>query len=126
MPALPAPWLDVAKPVLLPVGRDYLRNEIRERDATVTSLAKAVGVSRKHLSNVLNGHAPLLEPLLGQLCQALILWPCRLPKISAYRQTTFARSQVPLPQEQGHFGTTSRLDRQYHLSPHPASSGKGD
>ena len=75
MPALPAARLDVEKPVLLPVGRDYLRNEMRERDATVTSLAKAVGVSRKHLSSVLNCHAPLLEPLLGQLCQALMIEP---------------------------------------------------
>ena len=75
MPALPAARLDVAKPVLLPVGRDYLRNAMRERHATVTSLAKAPGVSRKHLSNMLNGHAPLLEPLLGQLCQALMIEP---------------------------------------------------
>ena len=75
MSALPATRLDVEKPILLPVGRDYLRNEMRERDATVSSLAKAVGVSRKHLSNVLNGHTPLLEPLLGRLCQALMIEP---------------------------------------------------
>ena len=75
MSALPAAPLDVEKPILLPVGRDYLRNEMRERDATVTLLAKAVGVSRKHLSNVLSGHAPLLEPLLGRLCQALMIEP---------------------------------------------------
>jgi transcriptional regulator with XRE-family HTH domain len=75
MPALPAARVDMAKPVLLPVGRDYLRNEMREQDATATSLAKAVGVSRKHLSHVLNGHAPLLEPLLGRLCQALMIEP---------------------------------------------------
>ena len=75
MPALPVPRLDAAKPVLLPVGRDYLRNAMRKRHATVTSLAKALGVSCKHLSNVLNGHAPLLEPLLGQLCQALMIEP---------------------------------------------------
>ena len=75
MTALSAGRLHVAKPVLLPVARDYLRNEIHERGATVTSLAGAVGVSRKHLSNVLNGHAPLLEPLLGRLCQALTIEP---------------------------------------------------
>ena len=41
------------------------------RQVTVTGLAAEIGVSRKHLSNVLNGHVPLIDPLLGRLCRAL-------------------------------------------------------
>ena len=75
MPALPAADLDADKPVLLPVGRDYLRDAMRARRMTVTSLAAALGISRKHLSNVLNGRAPLIDPLLRRLCRALGVEP---------------------------------------------------
>jgi hypothetical protein len=73
MAALPAAGLDREKPALLPVGHDYLRQRMRERGATVTALAKELAISRKHLSNVLNGHAPLVEPLLGRLSEALLV-----------------------------------------------------
>ena len=63
MPALPAATLD-AKPVLLPVGCEVVRRAMRARGLSVTALAAKLGVSRKHLSNVLNGHAP---PSLGLL-----------------------------------------------------------
>ena len=63
MPALPAAKLDADKPVLLPVGRELVRRAMRARGLTVTALAAEVGISRKHLSNILNGHAPLVEPL---------------------------------------------------------------
>jgi transcriptional regulator with XRE-family HTH domain len=78
MSALPAAKLETDKPTLLLVGRDYLRKKMRERDTTVTALAEELGISRRHLSNVLNGHAPLLEPLLGRLCQALMIEPSLL------------------------------------------------
>lgn len=71
MAALPASKLDSGKPVLLAAGQSYLRKVMRERGMTVTALAKEVGVSRKHLSNVLNGRAPLIDPLLHRLCRAL-------------------------------------------------------
>ena len=57
MPALPAANLD-AKPVLLPVVRELVRRAMQARGLSVTALAAEVGISRKHLSNVLNGHAP--------------------------------------------------------------------
>jgi Cro/C1-type HTH DNA-binding domain len=68
MSALPAVELESDKPILRPVGQRHLRNKMRERDTTVTALAKELGISRKHLSNVLNGHAPLIDPLLHRLC----------------------------------------------------------
>jgi DNA-binding Xre family transcriptional regulator len=71
MTALPAAESVRDKPVLLPSGAGYLRRKMAERPVTVTGLAAEIGVSRKHLSNVLNGHVPLIDPLLGRLCRAL-------------------------------------------------------
>jgi transcriptional regulator with XRE-family HTH domain len=75
MPALPAVELEFDKPILRPVGQSYLRKAMRERDTTVTALAKELGISRKHLSNVLNGRAPLIDPLLHRLCRTLLVSP---------------------------------------------------
>jgi len=61
--------------VLLAAGQNYLRKAMRERGITVTALANELGVSRKHLSNVLNGRAPLIDPLLHRLCRALSIAP---------------------------------------------------
>jgi plasmid maintenance system antidote protein VapI len=36
----------------------------------VTALALELGISRKHLSNVLNGRVPLMEPLIDRLARA--------------------------------------------------------
>ena len=72
MPASPAPaaasgW---RKPILSDMGRDVVRDAMRARGKTVTALARELGISRKHLSNVLNGHAPLVDPLLRRLGEA--------------------------------------------------------
>jgi transcriptional regulator with XRE-family HTH domain len=63
---------------------------MRARGLTVTALAAAVGISRKHLSNILNGHAPLVEPLLGRLAKAAGVDPVLL------RATVRARPKGPL------------------------------
>ena len=78
MAALPAVRLESEKPILRAVGQYYLRNAMRERQTTVTALAAELGVSRKHLSNVLNGRAPLIDPLLHRLCRALGIAPAFL------------------------------------------------
>ena len=71
MPALPLAKLDRDKPVLLPVGQELLRDALRARGKTVTALASELGISRKHLSNVLNGHASPSLALLLALCEAV-------------------------------------------------------
>lgn len=71
MTALPAANTTHDKPVLSTGGARFLRKKLNERGVTITALASQVGVSRKHLSNVLNGRAPLIDPLLGRLCRAL-------------------------------------------------------
>jgi transcriptional regulator with XRE-family HTH domain len=78
MSALPAAKLDSEKPVLLPVGRELVRRAMRARGLTVTALAAEVGISRKHLSNILNGHAPLVEPLTHRLAAAADVDPVLL------------------------------------------------
>lgn len=75
MAALPAAKLVADKPVLLTGGQDYVRKQMRARGSTVTALARELGISRKHLSNVLNGHAPLIDPLLRRLCRTLGISP---------------------------------------------------
>jgi transcriptional regulator with XRE-family HTH domain len=75
MPALPLAKLGQHKPVLLPVAQELLRDALRARGKTVTALACELGISRKHLSNVLNGHAPVAVPLMQQLCDALGVEP---------------------------------------------------
>jgi transcriptional regulator with XRE-family HTH domain len=74
MPALPLAKLQ-DKPVLLPVAQGLLRDALRARGKTVTALACELGISRKHLSNVLNGHAPVAVPLMQQLSDALGIDP---------------------------------------------------
>jgi transcriptional regulator with XRE-family HTH domain len=69
MPARPAAKLD-AKPVLLPVGCEVVRRAMRVRGLSVTALAAQLGISRKHLSNVLNGQAPPSLALLRALGEA--------------------------------------------------------
>ena len=75
---LPAAKLESDKPVLLAAGQNYLRKVMREQGITVTALANELGVSRKHLSNVLNGRAPLIGLLLHRLCRALSIAPAFL------------------------------------------------
>ena len=70
MPAMPAVKAVWQKPVLSSVGQVVLRDAMRARGKTVTALAADLGISRKHLSNVLNGRAPLIDPLLRRLCDA--------------------------------------------------------
>ena len=68
--AVSASTLDRDRPVLMDVGRDVLRDAMRARGKTVTALAAELGIPRKHLSNVLNGRAPLIDPLLRRLGEA--------------------------------------------------------
>lgn len=58
MAALPLARLGRGQPVLLPVAQELLRDALRAQHKTVTALAAELGISRKHLSNVLNGRAP--------------------------------------------------------------------
>jgi transcriptional regulator with XRE-family HTH domain len=90
MSALPAAGLHPDKPILLPVGCDLVRRAMQARGLTVTMLAAGAGISRKHLSNILNGHAPLVEPLLGRLAKATGIDPVLL------RATVRARPKGPL------------------------------
>lgn len=78
MPALSLAEVDAGKPVLLPVGRDLLRRAMQARGLSVTALAAKLGVTRKHLSNVLNGRAPLVEPLAHRLAEAAEVDPVLL------------------------------------------------
>jgi DNA-binding XRE family transcriptional regulator len=66
----PAATLGAEKPVLLPVGRELLRRAMGARGLSVTALAAQLGVSRKHISNVLNGHVPPSLALLRALGDA--------------------------------------------------------
>jgi transcriptional regulator with XRE-family HTH domain len=75
MRAAPEGQIEQHKPVLLPVGRDYVRKAMAARGLSVTALAAELGISRKHLSNVLNGRAPLIDPLLHRLSSALQIPP---------------------------------------------------
>ena len=70
MPALAVANRDADKPVLLSVGRDLVRRAMQARGLSVTALAARLGISRKHLSGILNGHAPLVEPLVHRLAEA--------------------------------------------------------
>ena len=78
MPALPAVEIDLAKPVLLAVGRDLVRRAMRRRGLTVAALAAELGISRKHLSHILNGRAPLVDPLAHRLAEAAQVDPVLL------------------------------------------------
>jgi transcriptional regulator with XRE-family HTH domain len=75
MAAMPAVRIDTDKPVLRPAGQTYVRKAMAAHGKTVTALAAELGISRKHLSNVLNGRAPLIDPLLHKLCRALLISP---------------------------------------------------
>lgn len=67
MAALPLAKLRQNQPVLLPVGRELLRDALRARRKAVTALAAELGISRKHLSNVLNGRARHSKPCARNL-----------------------------------------------------------
>jgi transcriptional regulator with XRE-family HTH domain len=75
MPTLPLAPIVPDTPILSPVGQEILRDALRRGGMTITGLAGRLGISRKHLSNVLNGHAPLALPLMWRLCEALRLEP---------------------------------------------------
>lgn len=60
---------------LLPPGQDMVRAAMRERGETVSGLAAKLGISRKHVSNLVNGRAPLLDPLRARLCAWLGIEP---------------------------------------------------
>jgi lambda repressor-like predicted transcriptional regulator len=70
-----APSVPVIKDSLLPHGRFLVERAMRERSLSVTGLALNLGVSRKHLSNVLGARVPLGEELAEHLAVALDLDP---------------------------------------------------
>jgi hypothetical protein len=57
-PALPFAKLDRGKAVLLPIAQDLLRYALRAQRNSVTAFTAELGMSRKHISNVLNGRSP--------------------------------------------------------------------
>jgi lambda repressor-like predicted transcriptional regulator len=63
------------KDTLLPHGRYLVTKAMRERGLTVTKLAVELGISRKHLSNMLNAAVPLGEELADRIAAALDLAP---------------------------------------------------
>ena len=60
---------------LLPAGHALLASAIRARSTTVTAVADGLGVSRKHLSNVLHGRASVSGGLLHALARAVGVSP---------------------------------------------------
>ena len=70
------------KGALLPGGRTWIERRMAELDLTVTALALRLGVSRKHLSNILNGGVPVTDEMRERLAKALgldaILLACML------------------------------------------------
>ncbi|MGD9510619.1 MAG: transcriptional regulator [Geminicoccaceae bacterium] len=63
------------KDSLLPHGRFLVERAMRERGLTVTGLALRLGISRKHLSNILGARVPLGSNLVGRLAETLDLCP---------------------------------------------------
>ena len=61
----------------------------------MTALAATLGVSRKHLSNVLNGRAPLVEPLAHRLASAAEVDPVLLEPPSVCRAAFRWRGTAP-------------------------------
>lgn len=68
---------------LLPAGQAVLMKAIRARPTTVTAVADGLGVSRKHLSNVLHGRASLSGGLLHTLARAVGVSPDLLHALAA-------------------------------------------
>ena len=62
-------------PVLSAAGQNALRRVRERRGLPVGALAAELGISRKHLSQVLNGRAPLMGTLAARLPAALGLSP---------------------------------------------------
>jgi transcriptional regulator with XRE-family HTH domain len=69
MKALAASVTAIDRPRVRSVATAYLRRCLERRGATITAAAVELGISRKHLSNILGGRATLEEPLLTQLCR---------------------------------------------------------
>jgi transcriptional regulator with XRE-family HTH domain len=61
------------KDTLLPHGRFLVEQAMRRQGLSVAGLALKLGVSRKHMSNVLGGKVPLGEDLAERLARALDL-----------------------------------------------------
>jgi transcriptional regulator with XRE-family HTH domain len=59
--------------LLLPAGRELALGAMAARELNITKLALRLGISRKHLSNLLNGHAPLGNELAYRLEEAVRL-----------------------------------------------------
>lgn len=70
--AAPRPVAPV-KDGLLAVARRLVEAAMRERGLSLTALSLRLGISRKHVSNVLGGRVPLGESMAERLAQALDL-----------------------------------------------------
>lgn len=57
----------------MPVGRRLVEGAMAEHDLTIARLGLRLGISRKHISNVLAGKVPLGEALAERLADALDL-----------------------------------------------------
>jgi transcriptional regulator with XRE-family HTH domain len=66
------------KDALLPHGRFLVDRAMRGQGLSITALALRLGVSRKHLSNILGGKVPLGADLAERLALALDLDPTDL------------------------------------------------
>lgn len=70
-----SPALRPLKDSLLPHGRFLVERAMRVRGLTVTGLALQLGISRKHLSNILGAKVPMGEGLADKLAAELGLAP---------------------------------------------------
>jgi addiction module HigA family antidote len=71
---------------LLPVGQQLVARIIRERGLTVQALAAALGMSRKHLSQVIHGRAPISADNLDRLARTIGISPELLSALVARRR----------------------------------------
>jgi transcriptional regulator with XRE-family HTH domain len=70
-----APSASPLKEALLPHGRHLLERAMRGQGFSITGFALKLGVSRKHLSNVLGGKVPLGADLADLIAGELDLGP---------------------------------------------------
>jgi hypothetical protein len=73
-----SPAVGPLKDSLLPHGRFLVERAMQERGLTVTGLALGLGISRKHLSNILGSKVPLGSDLAERVADALDLCPVHL------------------------------------------------
>ena len=73
-----SPAVGPLKDGLLPHGRFLVERAMERHGLTITGLALKLGISRKHLSNILGTKVPLGEALVERLAATLDLNPTHL------------------------------------------------